>query len=54
MELVPETLYSNKLMRLCAREDYIERECLVRAFKWFVYTGKITCHFRCAAFNVAH
>jgi hypothetical protein len=23
-ELVPETLYSNALTRLCAREDYIE------------------------------
>jgi hypothetical protein len=23
-ELVPETLYSNELTRLCAREDYIE------------------------------
>jgi hypothetical protein len=25
-ELVPETLYSNELTRLCAREDYIEAE----------------------------
>jgi hypothetical protein len=24
-ELVPETLYSNELTRLCAREDYIEK-----------------------------
>jgi hypothetical protein len=23
-ELVPETLYSNELTRLCAREDYID------------------------------
>jgi hypothetical protein len=29
-ELVPETLYSNELTRLCAREDYIE-------LRWPVY-----------------
>jgi hypothetical protein len=27
-ELVPETLYSNELTRLCAREDYIASVCL--------------------------
>jgi hypothetical protein len=33
-ELVSETLYSNELTRLCAREDYIESE------KY--YTGRVT------------
>jgi hypothetical protein len=32
-ELVPETLYSNELTRLCAREDYIE--CTT-----FVHSGR--------------
>jgi hypothetical protein len=32
-ELVPETLYSNELTRLCAREDYIE-------WFWFDMTNK--------------
>jgi hypothetical protein len=27
-ELVPKTLYSNELTRLCAREDYIENNTL--------------------------
>jgi hypothetical protein len=31
-ELVPETLYSNELTRLCAREDYIE-SCRRESFK---------------------
>jgi hypothetical protein len=31
-ELVPETLYSNELARLCAREDYIEL-CRRESFK---------------------
>jgi hypothetical protein len=29
-ELVPETLYSNELTRLCAREDYIEELYLLK------------------------
>jgi hypothetical protein len=31
-ELVPETLYSNELTRMCAREDYIELSKLVTKF----------------------
>jgi hypothetical protein len=34
-ELVPETLYSNELMRLCAREDYIE-SCRRESFKTYI------------------
>jgi hypothetical protein len=33
-ELVPETLYSNELTRLCAREDYIE-SCRRESFKTY-------------------
>jgi hypothetical protein len=32
MELVPETLYSNELTRLCAREDYIETKIYFHSF----------------------
>jgi hypothetical protein len=35
MELVPETLYSNELTRLCAREDYIE-SCHRESFKTYI------------------
>ena len=35
-ELVPETLYSNELTRLCAREDYIE-SCRRESFKNCTY-----------------
>jgi hypothetical protein len=41
-ELVPETLYSNELTRLCAREDYIE-SCLRESFK--TYTNLYTLNF---------
>jgi hypothetical protein len=34
-ELVPETLYSNELTRLCAREDYIE-SCRRESFKTYM------------------
>jgi hypothetical protein len=34
-ELVPETLYSNELTRLCAREDYIE-SCCHDSFKTYI------------------
>jgi hypothetical protein len=34
-ELVPETLYSNELTRLCAREDYIE-SCRREIFKTYI------------------
>jgi hypothetical protein len=33
-ELVPETLYSNELTQLCAREDYIE-SCRRESFKTY-------------------
>jgi hypothetical protein len=39
-ELVPETLYSNELTRLCAREDYIE-SCGRESFK--IYASKLLC-----------
>jgi hypothetical protein len=35
MELVPETLYSNKLTLLCARENYIE-SCRRESFKTYI------------------
>jgi hypothetical protein len=34
-ELVPETLYSNELTRLCARENYIE-SCRRESFKTYI------------------
>jgi hypothetical protein len=34
-ELVPETLYSNELTRLCARENYIE-SCRCKSFKTYI------------------
>jgi hypothetical protein len=34
-ELVPETLYSNELTRLCVREDYIE-SCRRESFKTYI------------------
>jgi hypothetical protein len=34
-ELVPETLYSNELTRLCARDDYIE-SCRRESFKTYI------------------
>jgi hypothetical protein len=34
-ELIPETLYSNQLTRLCAREDYIEL-CRREGFKTYI------------------
>jgi hypothetical protein len=36
-ELVPETLYSNELKRLCAREDYTE-SCRRESFKTYKYS----------------
>jgi hypothetical protein len=51
-EPVPETLYSNELTRLCAREDYIE-SCRRESFKTYnvIYVlihggsvGKVICY----------
>jgi hypothetical protein len=50
-EPVPETLYSNELTRLCAREDYIERLTLKIAhfthtvFMCFVFISEQTATF---------
>jgi hypothetical protein len=38
MELVPETLYSNELTRLCAREDYIELNFIFDEIKYLIFT----------------
>jgi hypothetical protein len=46
-ELVPETLYSNELTRLCARENYIE-SCRRESFKTYINNYELipkTAHF---------
>jgi hypothetical protein len=41
-ELVPETLYSNELTRLCARENYIEPTVIINVFRGFPQSLKET------------
>jgi hypothetical protein len=45
MEIVPETLYSNELTRLCSREDYIE-SCRRESFKTYIYIIVFLCFSR--------
>jgi hypothetical protein len=42
-ELVPETLYSNELTRLCAREVYIE-SCRRESFKTYKLKYCLSCN----------
>jgi hypothetical protein len=46
MEPVPETLYSNELTWLCAREDYIE-SCRRESFKTYIVNSYDTAPFFC-------
>ena len=50
-ELVPETLYSNELTRLCARENYMEGQ-YINYMKKLVKNCYVIIHYTSKDYNV--